>query len=252
MRKFTGMELLRFWEAGRPNGLTQRKLAATVGESFNSVHGRIFREQRTLKRGETDLKRQQYAHVGMKSAVFDIETMDFSTGGVRQHMICAVVLPLDSNDMQTVRLEFDENLNDKRILNELLQELYKYDILIGHNIAAFDFNWLNSRIMYHRLPQIEKRWAYYDTYQAARRMAIKAERKSLAFLGDFFRLPGDKTAVLPVAWGMVDSRDKEEFEEAVGSIIDHCERDVMMNRELFYALWPRDKSMASLPMTKKW
>ena len=83
-------------------------------------------------------------------------------------------------------------------------------------------------------------------------MAIKAERKSLGFLGDFFRLEGDKTSVLPVAWGMIDSRDPDEFEEAMSSIVYHCEQDVLLNRELFFALWPRDRSMASLPMTKKW
>jgi hypothetical protein len=250
--KFTGMELLRFWEAGRRNGLSQRKLAKVIGEDFNSVHGKIFREQSNLRKGDADLKRQPYEPVQMRSAVFDIETMDFVTGGVRQHMICGSILPLDEEYVHTIKLEFSDAGNDKRLIKELTEVLYEFDILIGHNIASFDFNWLNSRIMYHRLPPMEKRWAYYDTYQASRRMAIKAERKSLGFLGDFFRLPGEKTAVLPVAWGMIDSHDEDEFNDAMTDIVYHCEQDVRMNRELFYALWPRDKSMANLPMTKKW
>lgn len=249
---FTGLELLRFWEAGKPRGLTQRKLAETVGEGFNAVHGKIYREQINLRKGEKNLKRQSYNPVAMRSAVFDIETMDFATGGVRQHMVAACVLPLDDDNAEIIRLEFSDAGNDKRIIKELLDELYKYDILIGHNIASFDFNWINSRMMYHRMPPMEKRWAYYDTYQASKRMAIKADRKSLGFLGDFFRLPGEKTAVLPVSWGMVDSREKEEFEEAMDDILYHCVQDVKLNRELFYALWPRDRSMTSLPMTKKW
>lgn len=248
----TGRELLTVWEAGKDRGLTQRRLASYLGESFNSVHGKIFREQkRNEAREETSLK-NSFEPVLFKAAVFDIETTNFSAGGIRDHLVCISILPVDSEVVTTYRIMFEDDRDDRELLQEAMSALEEFDILIGHNIAAFDINWLNSRILYHNLPQPEKRWMYYDTYQAARRQAIKADRKSLGFLADFFRLPGEKTSVLPVSWGMVDSPNKEEFEQAVKDIVYHCEQDVFLNRNLFFALWPRDKSNLNLPFVKRW
>jgi uncharacterized protein YprB with RNaseH-like and TPR domain len=193
-------------------------------------------------------------HITFKAAVFDIEVTDFTAGGSMDFLICTSVLPLDSDQPITYRLEWRDKRNDKKLLKRTVAALEEYDILIGHNIAAFDFNWLNSRIMYHGLPEIKKPWLYYDTYQAAKRMAIKARRKSLGFLCDFFRLNGEneKTSVLPVSWGMVNSPVKAEFEEAMTDIVYHCEQDVILNRRLFDVLWPRDRQVKNLPKVKKW
>ena len=190
-----------------------------------------------------------------KAAVFDIECMDFTAGGATNYLICTTILPLAELDWPvTYRLEWRDKRNDKRLLKKVIAALEEFDILIGHNIAAFDFNWLNTRIMYHGLPEIKVPWLYYDTYQASKRMAIKAKRKSLGFLCDFFRITGDneKTSVLPVEWGMVNSPVKAEFEAAMESIVYHCEQDVILNRKLFDVLWPRDKAVKNMPKAKKW
>jgi len=154
------------------------------------------------------MRKQSYPPVLMKAAVFDIETSDLTSAGIPDHMICASVLPLDSDKITTLNIEFTDRRNDKRLVKGVVDELNKYDFLIGHNIAAFDFNWLYSRVMYHNLPNFDKRWLYYDTYQAAKRLAIKSKRKSLVFLCDYFRIPSIKTSVYPVSWGMIDSPDK--------------------------------------------
>lgn len=248
----TGRELLAIWEAGKDRGLTQRRLASYIGEGFNSVHGKIFREQKKSETREGSTLKLEYEPVTFKAAVFDIETTDFSAGGINDHLVCVSILPVDSEVVTTYRMMFEDNRDDRSLLVDAMKALEEFDILIGHNIAAFDINWLNSRILYHNLPQPEKRWMYYDTYQAARRQAIKANRKSLGFLADFFRLPGEKTAVLPVSWSMVDSPNKDEFEHAMDDIVYHCEQDVFLNRNLFFALWPRDKSNLNLPFVKRW
>lgn len=195
-------------------------------------------------------RKRQFPKITLDAAIFDIETMDFSAGGVVDHLICVSILPLDQPEPATYRLNFADNGNDVRLLKEIIDALNTFDILIGHNIAAFDLNWLTSRALYHGL-SIDKRFLYYDTYQAARRMAIKADRKSLAFLADFLRVPFTKTAVHPVSWSHVASRDKDEFEEAMNDIIYHCEQDVLANREIFNAIYPRDKSSTSLPFYRK-
>jgi uncharacterized protein YprB with RNaseH-like and TPR domain len=197
-------------------------------------------------------RKLEYDPILMRAAVFDIECMDFKTGGILKYLICTSILPLDEDEPYTIELMFEDAGDDSRLMTELIEELVKFDILIGHNIAAFDFNWIYSRLMYHGLPSPPKRWLYYDTYQAAKRMAIKAERKSLGFLGDYFGIDVDKTAVLPVAWQRVASRKQEEFNAGMQEIVMHCELDVKLNRQLFWALWPRDRSATNLPFTRKW
>lgn len=247
----TGSDFLRMWEE---SPLSQRELAKVLGVDFDSMHGKLYRaqKQRGKYEGDRTLKTKKYDRVMLRAAVFDIEVTDFSSGGLKNFMACTSVLPLDSDEISTYALSFDDNRDDRVLCVETVKALDEYDILIGHNIAGFDFNWLYSRLMYHGLAEPRKRWLYYDTYQAARRLAIKSERKSLAFLADFFRLEGEKTAVMPVSWSRLFSSDEDEFDEAMADIVDHCEKDVVLNRNLFDALWPRDGKMANLPKYKKW
>ena len=253
-----GVALLNSWADAKKSGRTQLQHADEISIPWTTYKSRMYRALRDRSIGEETggepscIEKRTYKPVMMKAAVFDIEVMDFSSGGLLKNMICTSILPLDSDDVITISLDFSDMGDDKRLLEEVVSELAEYDILIGHNIIAFDFNWINSRLMYHDLPPMPKRWLYYDTYQAAKRMAIKARRKSLAFLGDYFHLEGDKTAVMPIAWQRAASRNRKEFRLGRDEIIDHCEKDVRLNRNLFCALYPRDRAAANLPFTKKW
>ncbi len=242
--------LLEAWEQVKET-MTRKQFAKLQGIKASTLTGKLARAKKKKSNGEAEAK-TSYPPVLMRAAVFDIETTDFTTGGVRDHLICTSVLPLDSDKVTTLSIKFQDYRNDKKLLEKIVEELNKFDFLIGHNIAAFDFNWLNSRLMYHNLPNFSKRWLYYDTYQAAKRLAIKSKRKSLVFLCDYFRVPCIKTSVYPVSWGMIDSPDKRAFNPALRDIVYHCEEDVRSNRELFYAMWPRDKGLMNLPTTRKW
>lgn len=253
-----GKTLLDSWEQSKKHGFSQRDHAEQLGLPYTTYKSRMYRALKEKYMYEEEMEDdsyhevREYEPVTLNAAVFDIEVMDFMSGGLINHMICTSILPLNSNDVTTLRLKFSDQGDDMRLLEEVINELCKYDILIGHNIIAFDFNWLNSRLMYHDMPPMPKRWLYYDTYFAAKRMAIKAARKSLGFLGDYFRLDGEKTAVMPVSWQRVASRNEKEFNLGMREIVYHCEQDVILNRNLFYALWPRDRSAMNLPFTKKW
>lgn len=248
---FTGLELYRIWMAGKPNGLSQRKLASLLGISFNALHGKIWREQERMKKPTGDVMLNEFPRVTLRAAVFDIETTDFKAGGINDHLICCSILPLDEDEVKTIEIAFTDQRDDRNVLATTMRALEDYDILIGHNIAAFDIPWLISRLAYHGMERPMKKFLIYDTYQAARRQSIKAERKSLAFLCDFFRVEYVKTAVLPVSWSMVDSPNEDEFNKAMEDITYHCREDVKANRNLFDALWPLDKSMTNLPVYRK-
>lgn len=189
----------------------------------------------------TSREKKAYPKVGLSAAVFDIETMDFTTGGPQSHLICCSVMPLSDKKPTTVYITFDEQRDDRRLLKETIELLSNFDILIGHNVTAFDLNWLYSRWMYHGFSASEMpSWSIYDTYQVAKSMAIRTESKGLGALGAYFGLKGVKTRIFRTDWHMVDSQDQEDFAEAMQDIVYHCEQDVILNRRLFDALWQYD------------
>lgn len=186
--------------------------------------------------------------IELKACVFDLETMDFKSDGYQDHLVCCSILPLDEDEPYTLSIGFGEARNDKELIIDVIEELAKYDILIGHNIAAFDLNWLYSRAMYYGI-RMPKSWVYFDTYQVAKVLAIKSATKSLPGLCSFFGIDQNKTSVQKAEWSMVDSPVRAEFEHALENIVEHCEYDVIDNRELFNVLW-RYYDKKSLKRTK--
>lgn len=185
---------------------------------------------------DRDVPIENIRNVTLSACVFDIETMDFKSDGYQDHLVCCSILPLDTDEVTTLSINFTDKGNDKELLLNVLKELSKYDILIGHNVAAFDLNWLYSRAMYYGII-MPKSWLYFDTYQVAKVLAIKSASKSLAGLTAYFGMNSHKTAVQKAEWSKVDSPIRAEFEYALEEIIDHCEWDVIDNRELFNVLW---------------
>lgn len=184
-----------------------------------------------------------------KACVFDIECMDFKSDGYQDHLVCVTILPLEEDaEPYTIKVGYKDDRNDKDMLSETLAELAKYDIVIGHNVAAFDLNWLYSRAMYYGMT-MPRSWLYYDTYQVAKTMAIKSATKTLAGLCAYFGIESNKTAVQKAEWSLVDSPTYAEFHYAMENIVDHCEKDVIANRELFDVIWKYDPKK-SLKRTK--
>jgi DNA polymerase elongation subunit (family B) len=204
-----------------------------IRHRWDKVKDRVDLEETSAVR-VTDIPK-----VTFRSAVFDIETMDFKAGGQNDFMVCTCILPLDSDEVITTKIKREEVANDKNLIIRTLDELSKFDILIGHNIAAFDLNWLKSRAMVYNI-DMPKPWLRYDTYQVAKTMAIKTVSKSLANLCTFFGIETSKTSIYKPEWTKISSPYKAEFEHALDHIVEHCVYDVQDNRELFYALWKYD------------
>lgn len=231
-------------------------LAEELGMSPITLNRRL-QEMRPAITGEDVEKRQdklhkdyykQYDPMQFNSAVFDIETTDFSAGGIDAHLVCCVILPLNSDEPEVLQIEYKDKRSDTRLLKEVSRALSKYQILIGHYITGFDLPWLNTRLAYHQAPQLSGKFFTYDTYFAAKRMGLRPHRKSLAFLADFFHLKQKKTSIYPVSWSHIDSPNESMFYKTRTEIVDHCISDVGMNREVFYAEWPIDRSLKSLPV----
>lgn len=181
----------------------------------------------------------------MRGAVFDLETTDFGTEGYSGYLICCCVLPLDRDEVETHIIRYDEHGDDRRLVREVAGVLNGYEILIGHNIQAFDLNFLASRCMFHGLPLVSTA-LIFDTYQISKTLALKT-RKSLGNLLDYFGLEGEKTSIYRTSWNNIRSPYLGEFNEAARDIAYHCEQDVIGNRNLFDTLYPYAMSLRTNP-----
>lgn len=190
-------------------------------------------------------RRAPARRVLMRGAVMDIECTDFGTEGYAGYVICCSVLPLDEDDVQTLEIRYDEHGDDRRLVQEIRDLLGTFDILVGHNLQAFDLNYLNSRLMFHGMPVLNTSLVF-DTYQVAKSLAIKT-RKSLGNLIDYFGLEGTKTSIYRTSWNNVRSPYLGEFTDAMKDIVFHCEQDVIANRNLFDVMYPYALSMRANP-----
>jgi len=173
----------------------------------------------------------------LRVGVFDIETQSFDAIGEDGVFTCGCILPLASDEIITSRLEYNDKGDDRRALVEFIGHLWQFDVLIGHNITAFDLNWLNTRRMYHGMPDLRS-WLMFDTYQASRAIAMSSGGKSLGNLEDVFGLEGVKTTIRKTTWSKARSQNREVFEATLAQTIYHCEQDVIGQRELFDVLLP--------------
>lgn len=173
--------------------------------------------------------------VDNRTAVFDIEVLSpsFNMMGKFSHfLLCASFFPLDEEEPYTLELEFDDQRDDRRLLREVINELSKYQFIIGHNVKRYDINWLMTRVMFYGWSK-PNRLFYYDTYSALRRVPL-LHKKSLGDSIDFFRIhDAEKTKIMPVEWDRIRSPHEKDFEKAMEDIVYHCEEDVIANRSLY-------------------
>lgn len=179
--------------------------------------------------------------------IFDIETTNFGTEGYGGYLVCCSFLEFDSDTVETIEIRYEDQRNDERILKEIAKKLAQYTIHVGHNVAAYDYNWLNTKLSYYRLPNLDTAF-YFDTYQVAKSLGIKTI-KSLGNLIDYYKLEGTKTTIYKTSWSQVMSANEAEFDDALDEIVEHCEFDVRANRELLHrVILPDCISMRTNPL----
>lgn len=191
--------------------------------------------------------------VYLRACVFDIETTNFSAESNADIMTCVSFLPLDSDEVVTFAITYEEMMSpgrDRALLERTLDFMSQFDIVIGHNIAGFDLNWLTTRMLYHDIP-FPNSVFYYDTYSAAKRIGIRGW-KNLGSLTAFFDIDGEKTKIFRPDWMEALNPDRKRFDKAIEDVVYHCEQDVIANRQLFDVLWPNDKRQRSLKYYDKW
>jgi len=194
----------------------------------------------------------------LKSAVFDIETSALEGIGAGM-LICACVRPLSTGRTRSYKLEGQYEYSkdfgfferqEKDLLIALLDELRKYDLLIGHNIERFDLPFLRTRAYRHGI-QFDMMPIVYDTMQAFGRVRLRTivnaqtgrPMKSLDMIADLLGVTQEKTKIYPAEhWQNIWGNEKQRA-EAMGTLLDHCVKDVRMNAQIYDILLPLDSNL---------
>lgn len=164
--------------------------------------------------------------VGLTIGYFDIET----TFSMWSRFLCGSVADI-FGDVKTISVATHPGknvLDDGPAVKAYAELLNTFDILVSWNGKLFDVPRINARLAYHGLPLLYPRM-HIDAMYLAKGSMFNIGRKSLANAEGFFEAKNGKTPLSPRIWDKADHGDDEEFD----TIVEHCEADVLVLREIF-------------------
>ena len=157
------------------------------------------------------------------------------------YIICGCWKELGSKTVNAISVIDDEKRYNKNhkddfyVVKELADVLRGADIVIAHNLKAFDLKKFNARLIYHKLQPLPP-FLLVDTLTEARRVA-KFTSNRLDYLGKFLGF-GGKIHTTQDLWYAVMDGDAV----AVKSMVKYCKQDVKLLEDVYLRLRPYMKS----------
>ena len=175
-------------------------------------------------------------YVGFRLGFYDIETTGL--GAWNSEMTMVSVCDSFGEMVTKTRFEFEQSsvLDDRGLvvwLRDYLEE--SFDILTAWNGLLFDLPYHNARLAYHG-ERLMNQKMYVDMMYAARggRYSLKVGSAKLKNVAKFFRTPHQKPDLEWNTFRLAGFGD----EEALALLIDRCEADVLVMRDIFLHLRP--------------
>lgn len=190
----------------------------------------------------------------LNSATFDIETTSLGAVGAGI-ILCVCIRPTVTKRTRVFRLDAYQfkaskdygvvEREETQLLKDSIEELSKYDVLIGHNIIRYDIPYIKSRA-FQREVSI-KPFVAYDTLTAFRRTGYLTVPNNfgkpsggLDMVADFLHIRQEKTKIYPYDWWEAVWAKEAKRLDAMNEIVEHCQRDVRMNANVFPFLFAAD------------
>jgi uncharacterized protein YprB with RNaseH-like and TPR domain len=182
------------------------------------------------------IKRDDWWH-DKRIAYFDIEASDLTANWGMMLSWCIKYRGDDKirEGVITKKEIFDFKF-DKRIFEELMEELKNVDILVTYYGTGFDIPFARTRTLYHGLefPAYGSMY-HWDLFYKVR-SKLKTHRKSLEVVTKFYGIEG-KTHLEP------DMMFKAQYghPEAMKQLLHHNREDVIILEKLHDLLWSHSK-----------
>ncbi len=176
----------------------------------------------------------------MKVLFTDIETTDLKA--LMGRVLCASFCDL-TGDTWTFRGDFghlkgENAIDDSRLAVAIRDEWEKYDLLVAHNGRLFDIPFLNARLAHAGERPFQPHFIL-DTLYYLNSSSMRIGSAKLVNAQKFFRLGEEKTELVWETWQLAAAGDRKAMDE----VVEHCEADVRVLRELYPHVLPYVKNL---------
>ena len=122
---------------------------------------------------------------------------------------------------------------EKKLLKDISIELLDSDIWLTWYGTYFDIPFVNSRLLYHRLPVLPATYPHIDGWKVSRNR-LKLRNNRLKTVQEFLGTETEKDSVLGPIWIKAMNGDHK----ALQYVINHCFKDIKALEEVYVLLRP--------------
>jgi uncharacterized protein YprB with RNaseH-like and TPR domain len=178
-------------------------------------------------------------NMSAKILIFDIECYTHDFAADKGYLLCIGYKWLGDKKVGMIRPKNMDAFrrdptNDKAMCQEFLKLVEQADIVAGWNSKSFDWRFLQTRILKHRLGYLPP-VPHCDLLLTSR--ATTKMRRSLDNTGKFFGLKNQKVPLNIDRWMAAGRGD----DAALREIIAHCVSDVLMTEEAYRLFAPMSR-----------
>lgn len=171
----------------------------------------------------------------MKLISWDLETSALNADyGV---ILCAGFKTVGEGKARVISVEDykgkDLIAREKHLVKDLFEVLVNADCWLTWFGTYFDIPYLNSRLLYHRLPTLPANFPHVDGWKTSRNR-LKLRNNRLKTVQEFLGTDTEKDAVLGPMWIKAVAGDSK----ALKYVIEHCRKDVKALEEAYLLLRP--------------
>lgn len=122
---------------------------------------------------------------------------------------------------------------EKNLLKAVSTRLLDSDVWLTHFGTWYDVPFVNTRLLYHKLPVLPANYAHIDTWKISKNR-LKMRNNRLITLSEFMGTEDEKNAIKPEQW----IRALGGHRPSMAYIVEHCRRDVVVLEEVYNRLRP--------------
>lgn len=200
-----------------------RRYAAEISES-NNKKGKFFGPKILIYDIETSPNIGWFWRAGYKQSIGTHQIIK------ERAVICVSYKWL--NEDEVYNLTWDNNQDDKFLIEQFIEVLNEADLIVAHNGDRFDLKWLRTRALYHGLhKEMLPNYKQFDTLKVAKsKLYLNSNR--LDYIAKLLGHKG-KHEMQPEDWhNVVLLKDKK----ALKKMLAYCDEDVRQLEKIYNEL----------------
>jgi DNA polymerase elongation subunit (family B) len=145
---------------------------------------------------------------------------------IKERAIICICYKWEGED-KVYSLNWDDNQDDKAMLEKFIEVANEAHELVGHNGDKFDLPWIKTRCLFHRIP-VFPNYTTIDTLKHAR-SKFKFNSNRLDYIANYLGVGGKTETGFDLWKDIVLKNDKV----ALQKMIDYCKNDVSILEKVY-------------------